>query len=178
MNPISNTFEFSSLEKKIKHSDYLSVSEIRTEIRKRRKHILGSHVSVLQFVCSEGTFDVTRVDELSGFLAERTVLFLGKEELEANIFCRRFYTLSFYALASGNVGDESIDDVIQLAECVVRSRDIFTTVLRNLLPEDMISELFHFSEEYDNTYLGPNFEDAVLGAIAVLLGVLADPINR
>lgn len=164
--------------RKRKSADYLSVSAIRTEIRTRRKHILGSHISVLPFVCVDDAISESRVDELSHYLADRTVCFWEKRGSEAHLFCLRFYTLAFYVLASGEVGDESIDDVIQLAECLVRSRDIYLTVVRNLLPADMVSELFQFVEDYDDSYFTATFEDAVLGAIAVLLGVLADPADK
>lgn len=165
------------LQKKKKTTDFMTVSALRTEIRERRKHILGSHISLFPFVCNGTEINETYVEELSISLADRTVCFWGKRTAEATSFCRRFYILAFYALASGEVGDESIDDVIQLAECLVRSRDVFVTVLRSLLPVDMVSELFNFVEAYDDSYFSATFEDAVLGAIAVLLGVLADPLN-
>ena len=94
--------------RKRKSADYLSVSAIRTEIRTRRKHILGSHISVLPFVCVDDAISESRVDELSHYLADRTVCFWEKRGSEAHLFCLRFYTLAFYVLASGEVGDDLV----------------------------------------------------------------------
>lgn len=156
---------------------FSSVSSIRTEIRARRKHIIGSYISLIPFVCEKGLIIDSYVEELSQFLASKTILLWDKKEADAEAFCNRFYSLAFYALASGKVGYESIDDVIQLAECLVRSRDTFITVLKNLLPDDMINELFNFIEDYDDSYFTPTFEDAVLGGIALFLGSLTDPMS-
>ena len=175
MIPLNHILKDRSLQKKA--PDYTSVSAIRTEIRTRRKHILGSHVSIFPFVCNGDVIDDTRVDELSQFLTEKTVCFWDKRDSETQAFCYRFYNLAFYALASGNVGDDSIDDVIQLAECLVRSKDIYLTVVRSLLPANMVGELFRFAEEYDDSFFTATFEDAVLGAVAVLVGALADPME-
>lgn len=156
---------------------YPTVASIRTELRSRRKYIIGSYISVMPLVCEKGSINDSYVDEISHFITSRTTPLWHNKEQDVEEFCYRFYTLAFYALASKKVGNESIDDVIQLAECLVRSRDTFITVLKNLLPANMISELFNFTEDYDDSYFTPTFEDAVLGGIAVFLGSLTDPTS-
>ena len=155
-------------------STFLSVSSIRSELRARRKHVIGSYVSVKTLVCTGVEINDESVAELSELLAEKTAFLWGNKKADAEQFCNRFYTLSFYALAGGGVGDESIDDVIQLAECLVRSRDIFISVAKTLVPKNMVSELFRFVESYNDSYFSTDFEDAVLGGISWLLGSLSD----
>lgn len=176
MSQTYNAVLQAQLQNRSKAPDYLSVSSVRTEIRTRRKHILGSYISVRTLICDSKTISDAYVEDLSRFLAGRTIRLWVNKGADAENFCYRFYVLALYALASGNVGDESIDDIIQLAECLVRSKDIFITVMRNLLPTDMISELFSFVESDECSCVTATFEDAVLGAVAVLLGVLADPV--
>lgn len=50
-------------------------------------------------------------------------------------FCSRFFTLALYALTSSEIGHESIDDIIQLAECLVRSRDTFNKMCKDLVTD-------------------------------------------
>lgn len=49
-------------------------------------------------------------------------------------------------------------------------------MMKGLLPADMIGELFDFTESYEDTFFSASFEDAVLGAVAVFLGSLSDPV--
>ena len=83
--------------------------------------------------------------------------------------------MAICAIAGGNVGQESIDDIIRLAECFVHSRRVFVIVMKKLLSQDMIGELFSLVESCDDQTFSPDFEDAVLAAVSVLLGVLEDP---
>lgn len=71
-----------------------------------------------------------------------------------------------------------MDDLIQLAETLVRSKEIFVYVMKDLLPDDLVSELFELTESYDSDLYTASFEDAVLGAIAIYLGTLKDPIEN
>ena len=154
------------------------LSLIRNEIRQRRKHFLGTHISLQALVRTGSSIDEDKIKELSDFLAIRTLPFwaLAEEETDAAVFAEQFYELAIYAISSGNVGDESLDDIIQLAECLIRSRDVFVTVMKNLLPSDMIWKLFVFVESHDASFFSVAFEDAVLGAVSVLVGALADPL--
>ena len=157
-------------------NSFEDVSSIRKEMRQRRKHLIGSYISLERIVCSNEGFDETAAEELSKYLAERTVCFWTRQDPGAWRFCYRYYLLAISALAGGEVGEESVDDIIQLAECLVRSRETYIIVMKDLLPSDMIGELFDFTESYDDAFFSAAFEDAVMGAVAVFLGSLSDPI--
>lgn len=153
------------------------IEEVQLAIRERRKTIIGSYISVEAVVgCGEMT-DETIVQTLSTYLADRAVVFWNTSLEHAFDFSRRFFYLSIYAIVSGKVGRESFDDIIQLCETLVRSKDTFIVVLKNLLPENLIGDLFYFVEQFDDMYYHPSFEEAVLGALSVFLGALKDPID-
>lgn len=150
------------------------LSAIRRELRQRRKHFLGSYISLEAIVDSNLSTKEEIITELSHYLASRT-LFFWTQDGATEDFCFRFYEIALYALSSGKVGDESVDDIIQLAECLVRSRRVFIDVVKKLLPADMIANLFFFTESYKDEFYTVLFEDAVLGAISVFLGIIEDP---
>ncbi len=154
-----------------------SLSDIRKELRQRRKRFLGSHVSVCEMVKRDGIIDESLIQSLCEFLTERTVPFWDNKHKDAKTFCFRFYELSVYSLLYGNLSVECIDDIIQLAECLVRSRKVFKIALKEMLPSNMIGELFDFTESYNDIFFTSSFEDAVLGSISVFLGVLSDPFG-
>ena len=156
----------------------MSILEVRFELRKRRKRFLGSSQSLCALVCTDGQVDDRRASELSAFLAERCMSFWNKENDSAECFCFQFFYLAICSIASGAVGDESIDDIIQLAETLVRSREVFCIVVKELVPSDMIGEMFDLTESYDDSFYTSTFEDAVLGAVSVYLGMLKDPIEQ
>ena len=149
---------------------------IRSELRERRKQFLGSYISLECLVRSGSSLDENAVKELSQYLGTRTPPLLHRELALPESLCCRFYRLAIYAIGGGGVGNESVDDIIQMAECLVRSQDVFISVMKNLLPPDMIGELFDFTESYDVSCFTSNFEDAVMGAVAVFLGALKDPV--
>lgn len=155
---------------------YKTLSSVRQELRQRRKQMLGSYESLCMHTCKNNTIDETAVLQMSDYLTVRTMCFLDPCFKSHNLV-RRFYVLALYAISSGRVGNETIDDIIQLAECLARSKDVFVTVVKNLLPENLISDLFDFADSIDETFCASMFEDAVLGAISVFLGVLADPLG-
>lgn len=101
------------------------LSSVRQELRECRKHFLGSYISLESLVQSSSGINEKIVFDLSHYLAVRTVLFWNQDNPFAKNFCTRFYNLAIYAIGSGDVGNESVDDIIQLAECLVRSRDVF-----------------------------------------------------
>lgn len=154
------------------------LAAVRTQIRERRKRFLGSNISLLDIVAPKYVINDKTIEKLSKYLAVRAGHFWKPNNVEAEKFCEQFFLLAIYAIAGGEVGNESVDDIIQLAECLVRDIDVFTTVMKNLLPTDMIGMLFEFTEICDGEALTVHFEDAVLGAVSVFLGVLEDPIPQ
>lgn len=111
-------------------------------------------------------------------MADRCLSFWNKRDDRAEQFCFQFFYLAICSIAGGYVGDESIDDIIQLAETLVRSREIFCIVVKKLVPPDMVGEMFNLTESYDDSFYTSTFEDAVLGAVSVYLGMLKDPIEQ
>ena len=155
-----------------------NIASIRNELRQRRKHLIGSFVSLEELLTANNKVNEIEAEALTAYLASRTAYLWNRTDEFGQQFCSKFYSLAIYALCSGKVGDESIDDVIQLAECLVRSRETFVTVMSSLLPEDMIATMFDLTDSFDSSYFNPTFEDAVLGAVSVFLGVLNDPVQE
>ena len=153
-----------------------NLSSVQQELRQRRKQFLGSCVPAREFMLSASGFDEEMAEAVSSYLASRTIFFWNNQLEEAEEFCFRFYRLSLYALASGNIVGECIDDILRLAECLVRSRRVFMIALKEMVPTEMHGELYDFAEFYSAEYYEPTFEDAVLGGICVFLGVLTDPL--
>lgn len=146
-------------------------------LREKRKRLIGSYHSLYEMICPQNTPDEKIISDLSDYLSIRTVCFWKADLPDKEEFCRRFYELAMYCIASGNIGNESIDDIIKLANCLVRSKDIYMDVVKRLIPTDMISDLFSLTEGYDPGYFSALFEDAVLAAVSVFLGALTDPLD-
>ena len=155
-----------------------SLSKLQTLRRQQRKRVIGSHTSLTALVGEGGGIQENDVADLADHLSRRSILFWNGAGSPQPEFFASFYDLAIRMVASGKLGNESVDDIIQLAECIVRSKDIFITVAKDLLPEDRISELFEFTDQYDEFWFVAHFEDAVLGAVAAFLGTLADPVRK
>lgn len=153
------------------------LKDVTAELRTRRKQFLGSYVSIRRSVLSGAEIDDDIVSQLSEYLASRTVYYWYHKSEEAERFCFRFYRLTFYALASGKVSGECVDDILRLAEVLDTSIRVFVVAMQDMLPEDMVGELFDFTETSDKAFLSSStFSEAVLGGICSFLGVLPDPL--
>ena len=153
-----------------------NLGEIRKELRQRRKSFLSSYCSLKEIVTLNDEVSDELIEQFSRYLAQRASLLWINKPPEAEGFCYRFFMLAIYSLAFDQVSEECVDDIIQLAECLVRSKDTFIVVCKKLLPSDMIEELHNFTEEYSRAFYVPYFSDAVLGAVAVYTGALEDPV--
>lgn len=156
-----------------------SLSDVQKELRTRRKFFLGSHVSLRMLVCAgdNNGIDESAVDALSNYLAGRSAYFWKPQNANAETFLFRFYRLAITAIGGGNVGQESIDDLLQLATALVRSRRVFMIAMEDMLPAGMKEELVDFVENTDELYFGYGAEDAILGGLCVFLGVLPDMLS-
>lgn len=154
------------------------LSSVRSELRVRRKRFLGSYVSISSLVCNNGEIDNDALCALVDYLTEQTLSFWGPHTTTKETFARHFYRITIYALASGAIGQECIDDLIQFAECLARSRRIFTIVLKDNLPEHLHDYISYITETYDQYHFDANFEDAVLGAVCVFLEVIGAPVDN
>ena len=120
-------------------------------------------------------YDEHAVEELSRYLGEKTVCFLPSKHPDAETLCFRFYKLTIPAMTYYAVEDECVDDLVQCAHCLIGSKKTFSIVLERMLPPDLLKDLPGFLNECSNEFLNSRFEDAVLGAICVLLGIIKDP---
>lgn len=152
------------------------LSAVQQELRERRKSLLGSYISARTLVRMRPLSAKDNIEELSRYLATRTIPFWNIFSDNAETFSFRFYRLALSAITSGRVGHESIDDILQLADCLVRNRRAFIIAMKELLPADMIGELYDFAESYGEVLYSVSFENAVLGGLCVFLGVLEDPV--
>ncbi len=147
---------------------------LEKELRRRRKHYLGSYISLRNILEDSGGVNNEVVDALSQHLAKQTLLYWCYNDNDAESFCYHFYRLTMFALLSGEVR-ECVDDIIQICSAMVRSKEVFQIVEQDMLPPEMFSELFSFLEDSCDEYFTMHFEDAVLFTIASFLGVLANP---
>ena len=148
-----------------------SRQEIEQELYRRRKNYLGSDIPLKYLLETNGVVEDRDIDALAHYLSEQTQQFWNRKDAEAKDFCYRFYRLSMFALRYGNIR-ECVDDIFQLCQAMLRSREVFRYAEEDLLPPKMFCELYEFLDDADDTYFTPHFEDAVLFAIASLLGAL------
>lgn len=152
------------------------LSSVQQELRNRRKQFLGSYVPARELLLSDAGINDASIDALSRYLSAKTLAFWNVKGEDTEEFCFRFYRLALYALTGGKVACECIDDILRLSECLVRSRDVFVIAMKEMLPANMIGELYDFTESYSDEYYSVSFEDATLGGVCVFLGVLEDPL--
>lgn len=157
---------------------FATLSILQMELRKQRKHLLGSHISLRSLVYDKGDVSDELVDKLCDVLSDNTLLFWKQTDETAREFCYRYYKIVVSSIAYGRIRGESIDDIIRLAECLVDSREIFEIVMKQLLPENKIGEMFSFVESYDDSMFAPAFAEAVLAAVSVFLGALEKPLQN
>lgn len=129
------------------------------------------------FVHEDGQPLEAVVEALSGHLGNLTAYFLEndyhcfeQEELCVGFF---YYVLQLYA--HNKIGDDSFDDLIQLADLFGKDVEVLTILMEQDLTEDIVNEWKDFVTE--NECVPRDFLGAVIGAIAVFLGVLNDPTN-
>lgn len=146
------------------------------ELRSRRKRFLGSHLSLRSLVYVNGCFEENLVDELSRYLSKRTTYFWYFTHPDSETFCFRFYMLAITAITHERVRAECVDDILQFAHCLTGSKQTFAAAMKEMLPTTMDNELYDFIGAYPDDFYNSTFEDAVLGAVCVLLGVISDPL--
>lgn len=147
---------------------------VQRELRERRKLFLGSHISLRDIIWTDYMVDDLKVQALSQYLSKRTLHYWNVKGPKMEKFALHFYELSIHALCDGKVVGESIDDILQLAECLVQSKSVYIDAMKHMLCDNMISTLFEFTDSFDT--VPSYFESAVLASICVCLGVLTDPI--
>ena len=151
-----------------------TLPSLRTELRVRRQEVIGSYISLSSLVYGPDGVQDTFATALADYLARLSGSFWPGSDCPSKDFFLRFYDLAIHMIAGGGVGNETVDDIIQLAECLARSKDIFIVVAKDLLPPNMIGDLFDFTDRYDEFFVA-RLEDAVLGAVSVFLGTLKEP---
>ena len=154
-----------------------NLGDIRKELRQRRKSFISSYCSLKEIITIDDKISDELIEQFSRYLAKRASLLWINKPPEAEGFCYRFFVLAIHALVFEQVSGECIDDIIQLAECLVRSKETFVMVGKQLLSPDWEEELHNFTEEYYREFYVPYFSDAVLGAVSVYTGALEDPVK-
>lgn len=153
-----------------------TLSSLKLELRKQRKHLLGSHISLRSFVCDNNGVNEALIEKMCDVLSGYTLLFWIYRNKNAEEFCHHFYDIVVHSLTYERLRDESVDDIIELAGCLSFSKDVFETVIKELMPPDRIGDLFYFTESYDAAFYTSAFADAVLGAVSVFLGAVKNPV--
>ena len=148
-----------------------TLSEVQSELRRRRQGFLGSAVPLSRIVYDGNELDYSAASELSEYLSIRATALWGKPHEESLRLCRQFFELcmvlpQWYLL----------DDIIFLASILTHySKVIFLDVMTSIVDEQyhILANSFT-SDYYAFCPQDSSFEDAVLGAVAILLGVLSD----
>lgn len=151
--------------------------DVERAIRKKRKEYLGSDLSLEMFVREDERPLEDNVVTLSRYLGKRTAAFLASEDRPDNEdLCTDFFYHSLQLYAHGAIGDDSVDDLIQLAEVYERNPEVLGIIGDDDLPAEQAQDLRYWLMENDKA--PPNFVTATIGALAVFLGVLPDPIGE
>lgn len=158
-----------------KHRDegMRNADDVLDGVRRTRQKYLGSDIRLEPFVRQGGRPMEEAVVSLSEWLGERTEAFLdyeGQYDL-----CVGFYYYSLQLYAHGRVGGDTVDDLLQLAEVYEKDSEVLCIIAEDNLPAELADETRYFYMENEQT--PPNFWRAVLGALAVFLGVIPDPVE-
>lgn len=149
--------------------------EMKRELRTRRKLFLGSDVPLADLVKVNGVIDDKLVTELSHYLTEQSLHFCAVQDYDRSRVFERFYSMSIYAFCEGVHGDGCLDDIIFSAECLARSKDSFVEYMKTMLPQELVGEMFAFTDLYADFLGSALFPEIVLGAVCVVLGVIKEP---
>lgn len=149
-----------------------TVNELSEFARTQRKRHLTTGTSLL-FVLNDGEpnppdqvvswFCSLFARHINDFFEDQNAY--GWEE-----FCKKFAYFSVKQIVGGQIGHESFDDLILLAECLAKDKEVFRIVTEsNLSPED-----YEKAEEWlsETEEIPRGFADSVMAAICALLGVI------
>lgn len=151
------------------------LNDIQAVLRSHRKRLLGTAMSLEKLICSDEKYNEEKIHELSAYLAARSMCFISKDSSFTLEFFQNFYWYSVQLIASGEIGNESVDDLIQLADCIVRSVEIYSIVAKDCLPKALHQPFEEWISTMDVTPAA-ELHDAVLGAVCVFVGRLKDPL--
>lgn len=147
--------------------------DVEREIRKLRKEFMGSDLSLEMFVRENDQPLEKNVILLSRYLGKYTAAFLAENDASDNEeLCTDFFYYGLQLYAYGTIGDESVDDLILLAETYARDPEILAIVGDTDLPKELASDWRGWLMENDQA--PTNFVTATIGAVSVFLGVLQE----
>ncbi len=140
-------------------------------LRALRKDYMGSGCSLEKLVRDGDQPEEAATELLSSYLSERTAYFLRDPKLQTYLYDFFYFTIQLYA--HGQVGEECLDDLIQMAEA--HERDIMTLpiICSKLLPENLACDCELWVAE--NDFVPTGMSECVTAAVGVLLGVVEDP---
>ena len=154
---------------------------LTARIRAARKRLLGSGLPLEPLLVANGKVDDDFIDYLVNCLTAYTAHFAREAHNDYNCedledFLNHFFKYSLYMYTTDSIGDDSVDDIIQLAECYSNSPDVFSIVAEDNLPNDMVEEMQEWIGYSGEHPIAPEyFERHVSSAIGVLLGAMRDP---
>lgn len=162
---------------------FKKLSELETELRYKRKALLGSNMPLTAIVGyyldGEYILDIPAVVTLSEFLSSRTCAYWSGQPENGMQFCRQFFNLGLIALADPKVSRQCLDDLILLSHALVcEPKEIYEIVMRDMLKEHHHSSLNAFLAEIPDDFHDATFEQSVLAAVSIFLGALADPVRK
>lgn len=149
---------------------YDSLFQVQLELRKQRKKMLGTGVPFSVFLYSSENILHSGVVDLTKYLSNLTLALWKKPEGNHFSFCHQFYEMCF-ACPSW----VTLDDIVLIATTLVhRERNVFLYLMEDLLPINYHELLHSFAFDFPDSFYSAAFEDAVLGAILILLGTIKE----
>lgn len=110
---------------------------------------------------------------LSRYLGKHAAGFLEENgQLSYEEFCTDFFYYGLQLYAYGMIGNDSVDDLILLAETYARAPEVLAIVGDDDLPKELADEWRNWLTENDQA--PTNFVTAVIGAVSVFLGVIRE----
>ena len=150
----------------------LDARDLQSQLRLLRKEYMGSGLSLELFVREDNKPIEGAVRLLSDYLSERAALFMKEPGWTDYLYHFFYYTIQLYA--HGTIGEDSFDDLIQMAEAHERDRTILPTICRMDLPSDLADDCQDWVNE--NGIVPNDMTNCVAASVGVLLGVLPDPV--
>lgn len=161
-----------------------TVSDLTGRVRKSRGAFLGADMSLEALVTDGDAADVVAINSMIRMLTTYAVEFVRKYGTPSEQeryedywdFFETFFKYSLYMYTTDKIGDDCVDDLIQLATCYYRDPVVYRIVGEDCLPPDMVDDLRTWIGYPGEHPLPPkHFEDYVTASVAALVGTMAQP---
>lgn len=155
-------------------------------VQAERMRLLGGDFSLESLVQRNRKPDEEAVERLSRYLARRTAYFLTHEDRKCPIedpekFCYLFFYFTNQIYAHCSLAGECLDNLIQMAEAFQSDPAVFGIIVEtNLCDLDdaqLVRDCWCWITEF-GVPVPVCFRECVQAAVAVLTGVMLDPLSR